>query len=48
MNIYVLGYYHGWRLLRPWLDHPDRLARVRRLLTKPVLPADLDSDSEQH
>jgi hypothetical protein len=41
MRAYVLGYYHGWRLLRPWLDHPDRYARVRRLLTEPTLPADL-------
>jgi len=41
MRAYVLGYFHGWRLLRHWLDHPDRLARVRRLLTEPVLPADL-------
>jgi hypothetical protein len=41
MRVYVLGYYHGWRLLRSWLDHPDRHARVRRLLTEPTLPADL-------
>jgi hypothetical protein len=41
MRTYVLGYVHGWRLLRRWLDHPDRNARVRRLLTEPVLPADL-------
>jgi hypothetical protein len=41
MRAYVLGYFHGWRLLRHWLDHQDRLARVRRLLTEPVLPADL-------
>jgi hypothetical protein len=41
MRAYVLGYFHGWRLLRSWLDHPYRNARVRRLLTEPVLPADL-------
>jgi hypothetical protein len=41
MRSYVLGYFHGWRLLRSWLDHPDRPARVRRLLTEPMLPADL-------
>jgi hypothetical protein len=41
MRAYVLGYSHGWQLLRGWLDHPDRLARVRRLLTEAVLPADL-------
>ncbi|QYN40238.1 hypothetical protein K1T35_14315 [Pseudonocardia sp. DSM 110487] len=41
MRTYVLGYVHGWQLLRRWLDHPDRNARVRRLLTEPVLPADL-------
>jgi hypothetical protein len=41
MRAYVLGYYHGWRLLWSWLDHPDRHARVRRLLTEPTLPADL-------
>jgi hypothetical protein len=41
MRAYVLGYFHGWRLLRSWLDHPDRNVRVRRLLTEPVLPADL-------
>lgn len=43
MRCYVLGYFHGWRLLRTWLDHPDRPARVRWLLTEPVLPADLGS-----
>lgn len=41
MRAYVLGYFHGWRLLRTWLDHPDRTSRVRRLLTEPMLPADL-------
>jgi hypothetical protein len=41
MRAYVLGYFHGWRLLRDWLGHPDRDARFRRLLTEPVLPADL-------
>lgn len=41
MGAYVLGYFHGWRLLRSWLDHPDRQARLQRLLTEPVLPADL-------
>jgi hypothetical protein len=41
MRAYVLGYFHGWRLLRAWLDHPDRNARFRRLLTQPALPADL-------
>jgi hypothetical protein len=41
MRAYVLAYFHGWRLLRSWFDHPDRNARVRRLLTEPVLPADL-------
>ncbi|MEO3925465.1 hypothetical protein ABGB07_16580 [Micromonosporaceae bacterium B7E4] len=44
MDVYVLGYYHGWRLLRPWLDHPERAARVRRLLTESVLPTELDDD----
>jgi hypothetical protein len=42
MRAYVLGYFHGWRLLRAWLDHADRNARFRRLLTEPVLPADLE------
>lgn len=41
MNAYLLGYHHGWRLLRPWLDTPDRHHRVRRLLTEQLLPADL-------
>ncbi|WP_419992517.1 hypothetical protein [Streptomyces boninensis] len=41
MALYVLGYYHGWRLLTPWLDTPDRPVRVRRLLTEQLLPADL-------
>jgi hypothetical protein len=41
MRTYLLGYFHGWRLLHTWLDHPDRAARVRRLLTEPLLPADL-------
>jgi hypothetical protein len=43
MALYVLGYYHGWRLLNSWLDSPDRTARVRRLLTEQLLPADLNT-----
>ncbi|MEU6412469.1 hypothetical protein [Microbispora sp. NPDC046933] len=42
MGLYTLGYYHGWRLLSSWLDHPDRAVRVRRLLTEQLLPADLE------
>ncbi|MDA3648751.1 hypothetical protein LZ318_10285 [Saccharopolyspora indica] len=41
MATYVLGYFHGWRLLDRWLAAPDRDARVRRLLTEQLLPADL-------
>lgn len=41
MGVYVLGYYYGWRLLRSWLDSPDRVPRVRRLLTEQLLPTDL-------
>ncbi|KAA5825852.1 hypothetical protein ABT337_24755 [Saccharopolyspora hirsuta] len=41
MSAYVLGYFHGWRLLDRWLAAPDRDARVRRLLTEQLLPADL-------
>ncbi|WP_280269256.1 hypothetical protein [Nocardia wallacei] len=44
MGVYVLGYYHGWRILRSWLDSADRHARVRRLLTEQVLPADIEAD----
>ncbi|WP_198036926.1 hypothetical protein [Nocardia sp. BMG51109] len=43
MAVYLLGYYHGWRLLRTWLDTPDRSLRVRRLLTEQLLPADLEA-----
>ncbi|MFI6515728.1 hypothetical protein ACIBF1_09235 [Spirillospora sp. NPDC050679] len=43
MALYVLGYFHGWRLLDSWLAAPDRDARVRRLLTGQLLPADLQS-----
>lgn len=35
---YLFGYFHGWELLRPWATTPDR---VRRLLTEPLLPADI-------
>ncbi|HZG02237.1 MAG TPA: hypothetical protein VE546_01455 [Streptomyces sp.] len=42
MGLYVLGYFHGWRLLDSWLAAPDREARVRRLLTEQLLPADLE------
>ncbi|MGP3930904.1 hypothetical protein [Nonomuraea sp. KM88] len=35
---YLLGYFHGWELLRPWATTPDR---VRRLLTEQLLPADV-------
>jgi hypothetical protein len=38
----VLGYFHGWRMLDAWLATPDRNARVRRLLTEQLLPADLE------
>ncbi|TDD44036.1 hypothetical protein E1286_27845 [Nonomuraea terrae] len=41
MSPYLFCYHHGWRLLGPWLDAPDRDRRVRRLLTEPFLPADL-------
>jgi hypothetical protein len=41
LSLYVLGYYHGWRLVGSWLDGPDRHDRVRRLLTEQLLPADL-------
>lgn len=38
---YFLTYYHGWRLVGPWLDGPATPERLRRLLTEPLLPADL-------
>lgn len=41
MNAYVLSYHHGWQLLSAWLDVPDATSRFRRLLTEPLLPADL-------
>ncbi|MER6142011.1 hypothetical protein ABT174_18525 [Streptomyces sparsogenes] len=44
MALYVLGYFHGWRLLDSWLAAPDRDVRVRRLLTEQLLPADLRPD----
>ncbi|MGW4113735.1 hypothetical protein ACWEFJ_22940 [Actinosynnema sp. NPDC004786] len=44
MSLYVLAYFHGWRLLDAWLDVPDRTARVRRLLTERVLPADVGAE----
>jgi hypothetical protein len=43
MEVYTLGYYIGWKLLKAWLDVPDREARVRRLLTEQLLPADVGS-----
>ncbi|WP_405800615.1 hypothetical protein [Streptomyces sp. NBC_01506] len=42
MALYVLAYFHGWRLLDTWLAAPDREERVRRLLTEQLLPADLE------
>ncbi|MFE4613146.1 hypothetical protein ACFRK5_33125 [Streptomyces niveus] len=42
MALYVLAYFHGWRLLTTWLATPDRPQRVRRLLTEQLLPADLE------
>ncbi|MCK1817754.1 hypothetical protein MTQ13_26345 [Streptomyces sp. XM4011] len=43
MVLYVLGYFHGWRLLDSWLAVPEaeRRHRVRRLLTERLLPEDL-------
>lgn len=40
-GIYVFGYYRGWQLLDAWLDAPDRVDRVRRLLTEPLVPPDV-------
>jgi len=41
MQVYVLGYHHGWKLLDRWLGEGDRASRFRRLLTEPMLPSDL-------
>jgi hypothetical protein len=42
---YIFAYYHGWRLLDAWLAAaPDRMNRVRRLLTEQLLPADLNGN----
>ncbi|MFD5315662.1 hypothetical protein [Streptomyces sp. NPDC127098] len=42
MGLYVLGYHHGHRVVGEYLGRGgDRAARVRRLLTEQVLPADL-------
>ncbi|HLU59533.1 MAG TPA: hypothetical protein VKZ81_29070 [Pseudonocardia sp.] len=38
MSAYVIGYFHAWELLRPWLR--DR-ANVRLLLTEHLLPGDI-------
>ncbi|GAA0824666.1 hypothetical protein ACFQVD_18260 [Streptosporangium amethystogenes subsp. fukuiense] len=46
MSPYIFGYVHGWRLVRRWLDAPDRRARVRRLLTEQLLPADLGRNDD--
>ncbi|MFD0851644.1 hypothetical protein ACFQ07_05410, partial [Actinomadura adrarensis] len=43
MEVYTLGYYIGWKLLKAWLNVPDRPARVRRLLTEQLLPADVST-----
>ncbi|QKW39574.1 hypothetical protein HUT06_40705 [Actinomadura sp. NAK00032] len=40
-NPYLYAYYHGWRLVRAWLDGPDRWARARRLLTGDLHPTEL-------
>ncbi|WP_243719237.1 hypothetical protein [Actinomadura sp. KC06] len=46
-NAYLFAYYHGWRLVRGWLDVPSqgdrarKRERARRLLTEQLLPADL-------
>ncbi|MEV5537899.1 hypothetical protein AB0L13_13665 [Saccharopolyspora shandongensis] len=42
MALYVLGYFHSWRLLDSWLDATDQTTGVRRLLTEQLLPADLE------
>lgn len=41
LSSYLLAYHHGWRLIDSWLNHPDRHTRFLRLLTEPLLPADL-------
>lgn len=38
---YLFGYYHGWRLLEPWVRNLDRSECVRRLLTEPLSPNQL-------
>ncbi|MFC3997575.1 hypothetical protein ACFOVU_16700 [Nocardiopsis sediminis] len=45
MSLYIFGYFHGWRILRSWLQAPDRHRRVRRLLTEQLLPADLEAET---
>ncbi len=45
MDLYVLGYYHGWRLVASWLTRPDRHNRIRRLLTEQLHPHDLEAAS---
>ncbi|WP_346433655.1 hypothetical protein [Nonomuraea composti] len=38
MSPYLLGYFHGWNLLRRWVTGPER---ARRLLTEQLLPSDV-------
>lgn len=38
---YVFTYGNGKRLMRPWLEGPDRLANFRRFLTEQYTPSDL-------
>ncbi|GAB4587327.1 hypothetical protein [Nocardia sp. IFM 10818] len=45
MDTYVLAYHYGRRLVGNRLDHPDRQARARRLLTEPLLPSDLVAEA---
>lgn len=40
-RVYVQGYAQGWRLVRDWLAGDDSRERFVRLLTEPLLPAEL-------
>lgn len=42
---YIFTYFHGKRLLKPWLQGPDRWQAFRRFLTEQVYPSELAQEA---
>ncbi|QBD78826.1 hypothetical protein EPA93_23705 [Ktedonosporobacter rubrisoli] len=41
LDAYVFTYFYGKKLMRPWLEGPDKLKVFRRFLSEQIVPSDL-------